>query len=178
MIWWGAAALAVALLQGDDLVAARIRVRLETTAVSFGFYVRRSFRPAWSNEHGPNRLADELVEAIGRADLDGLDPATYHIAQIRTALSGVRGDAATGRSSDPDRLAELDLLLSDAFLLYGSHLLAGRVDPETLQPQWRANPRAADLPTVLEDALASRKIARAGLPQVSITGNKTLSRFI
>jgi len=161
MIWWGTAALAVALLQGDDLVAARIRVRLETTAVSFGFYVRRSFRPAWSNEHGPNRLADELVEAIGRADLDGLDPATYHIAQIRTALSGVRDDAATGRSSDPDRLAELDLLLSDAFLLYGSHLLAGRVDPETLQPQWRANPRAADLPTVLEDALASRKIARA-----------------
>src|SRR5207253_7196980 len=167
MIWWGAAALAVALLQGNDRVGERIRVRLETTAASFadsaviGFYVRRSFRPAWSNEHGPNRLADELVEAIGRADLDGLDPETYHIEQIRKALVGVRGDAATGRSTDPDRLADLDLLLSDAFLLYGSHLLAGRVDPETLQPQWRANPRAADLPTVLEDALASRKIARA-----------------
>src|SRR2546421_11669985 len=98
MIWWGTAALAVALLQGDDLVAARIRVRLETTAVSFGFYVRRSFRPAWSNEHGPNRLADELVEAIGRAAPAGFGPAAHHIAQIRPALRRAPDDAAPGRA--------------------------------------------------------------------------------
>src|SRR5919108_245074 len=168
MTGWGAAALVVALLQGtapprsaDELVADRIRARLDTTAAAFAFYVQRSFRPAWSGEHGPNRLADHLVEAIGRADLDGLDPEVYHLEQIRAALDSVRGDAAMGRVSDPDRLAQLDILLSDAFLSYGSHLLSGRVDPETLQPQWKANPRAADLPTVLEDALASRKIARA-----------------
>src|SRR2546430_15792984 len=111
MIWWGTAALAVALLQGDDLVAARIRVRLETTAVSFGFYVRRSFRPAWSNEHGPNRPPAETGEAIRRADLYSLGPANYYIAQNRPALIRVPGDAAPRRAFAPALPGQPVLLL-------------------------------------------------------------------
>jgi len=90
-----------------------------------------------------------------------LEPADYHLRAIQTSLDSVRADAAHGRSITPRGLADLDLLLSDAFLLYGSHLLGGRVDPETLHPRWDANRRAADLSTVLQDALDSRKIARA-----------------
>jgi murein L,D-transpeptidase YcbB/YkuD len=152
----------------DDSIAEQVRRQLEARTVPtyqngalVGFYSRRSFRAAWSNEHGPNRLADDLVEAIGRADLDGLDPSEYHLASIRQLLDEVRDGASNARSSAPRRLAELDLLLSDAFLLYGSHLLAGRVNPAGLDPRWEANRRVADLATVLEDALGSRKIARA-----------------
>ncbi|MEX2156076.1 MAG: L,D-transpeptidase family protein [Gemmatimonadales bacterium] len=153
----------------DEPVAERIRTRVEAAggeplyerAALGGFYARRSFRPAWSNEQGPNRLADDLVDALGRADLEGLWPEDYHLAGIRALLTAVREDASSGRTTEPDRLAELDLLLTDAFLLYGSHLLAGRVDPETLHPRWEANRRGADLATVLEDALDSRNVARA-----------------
>jgi len=59
----------------------------------------------------------------------------------------------------PDRLAELDLLLTDAFLAYGSHLLAGRVNPETLQQEWVANRRSADFGFMLETALTSGDVA-------------------
>src|SRR4051812_7759636 len=152
----------------DDSIAEQLRRQLESRSAPIhangaliGFYSRRAFRAAWSNEHGPNRLADDFVDAIGRADLDGLEPEQYHRSQIRRLLDGVRDDAANGRSSNPSRFAELDLLLSDAFLLYGSHLLSGRVDPETLHPLWEASRREADLATVLEEALASRKVARA-----------------
>lgn len=164
------ALLLVALVQRgrEDSVAEQVRRRLETASVSIhasrtllGFYSRRAFRAAWSNEHGPNRLADDLVDAIGRADLDGLDPEDYHLTRIRQLLDAVRDDAANGRPSDLGRVADLDVLLSDAFLLLGSHLLSGRVDPETLHPLWGANRRGADLATALDDALASRKIARA-----------------
>jgi L,D-transpeptidase YcbB len=156
------ALLLVALAQrGDDSVAAQIRARVEPSSSLLAFYARRSFRPAWSGEQGPNRLADDLIDALGRADLEGLEPADYHLRAIQTSLDSVRADAAHGRSITPRRLADLDLLLSDAFLLYGSHLLGGRVDPETLHPRWDANRRAADLSTVLQDALESRKIARA-----------------
>ena len=156
-------------LSADELVAERIRIRIEAGggeplyegAALGGFYARRFFRSAWSNEQGPNRLADDLVAAIGRADLEGLRPEEYHLAGIRALLAVVRTDASNGRNTDPDRLAELDLLLTDAFLLYGSHLLAGRVDPETLHPRWEANRRGADLATVLHDALDSRNVARA-----------------
>ena len=54
---------AVLRAQDDSLVAARIRKRLKhSDRVAGEFYLRRSFRPAWSNEQGPNRLADDLVD--------------------------------------------------------------------------------------------------------------------
>ena len=154
----------------DELVAERIRAAFESPSrrdslyersAAAGFYARRSFRPAWSSEHGPNRLADDLIAALERADLEGLTPSEYHLARIQGLLDSVRADAAAGVAGAPQRVARLDLLLTDAFLLYGSHLLSGRVDPETLHPRWEANRRGADLAMVLQDALGSRNVARA-----------------
>jgi hypothetical protein len=50
------------------------------------------------------------------------------------------------------------LLLTDAFLLYGSHLLSGRINPETIDPEWFANRRGSDLSMVLEHALTENRI--------------------
>ena len=161
--------LLVALTQrADSLLSEQIRIREEAAdvrlvqrATVLGFYARRAFRPAWANEHGPNRLADDLIAALNRADLEGLNPADYHVNEIGSLRAYVRLAASDGRNPEPARLADLDLLLTDAFLLYGAHLLGGRVDPESLHPRWDASPRGADLATLLDDALESRKIARA-----------------
>ena len=67
-------------------------------------------------------------------------------------------------------LADLDLILTDAFLIYGAHLLAGRVDPETIHAEWSANRREGDLAGILSDALESGRIEqslRALLPKHS-----------
>ena len=158
----------------DELVAERIRTRIEDAGVVAelraggepvyeslvlpSFYERRLYRPAWSDERGPTRLADDLVGALRRADLEGLRSEDYHLAGIDALLAGVRADAKSGPAIAPDRWAELDLLLTDAFLVYGAHLLAGRVNPETLRPEWLAHPRSADIAAVLEAALASGNI--------------------
>lgn len=127
------------------------------------FYERRLYRAAWSDERGPTRLADELIGALRRADLEGLRSEDYHLAGIEAVLAAVRADAKRGSAlaPPPDRWAELDLLLTDAFLVYGAHLLAGRVNPETLRPEWVSNRRTADIAVVLEAALASGNIAGA-----------------
>jgi len=169
----------------DELVAERIRTRIKAACVvkDFrvscepvyasvalpGFYVRRLYRPAWSDKGGPTRLGDDLVNALRRADRDGLRPKDYHLAAIENLLEGVRADVRSGGVIIPDRCAELDLLITDAFLAYGSHLLAGRVNPETLSPEWVANRRSADFATLLETALTSRDVtgtlARLAPPQ-------------
>ena len=172
MIGGVGALLLVALLAqrgtADDVLSEQIRRRQESSEIQLaqraavvGFYARRAFRPAWNAEQGPNRLADDLVAELNRADLEGLNPDDYHVDEIGALLAYVRMTTANGQTPEPARLADLDLLLTDAFLLYGSHLLGGRVDPESLHPLWEASPRGADLPMVLEDALQSRKIARA-----------------
>jgi murein L,D-transpeptidase YcbB/YkuD len=96
------------------------------------FYTRRQFVPAWSD-----RDRNDLQAAIGDAGADGLDPSEYHLASIaRTSEAEAR-----------------DLLLTDAFFLLTSHLLSGRVDPESVEPTWCLTPRANDLVAALETAL-------------------------
>jgi L,D-transpeptidase YcbB len=158
-----------------ELVAERIRTRIEAAGVVMelraagepvyaslvlpSFYERRLYQPAWSDERGPTRLADDLLDALRQADLEGLRSEDYHLASIAAVLAAVRADAKRGPALAPDRWAELDLLLTDAFLVYGAHLLAGRVNPETLRPEWVSNRRTADIAVVLEAALASGNIA-------------------
>jgi murein L,D-transpeptidase YcbB/YkuD len=124
------------------------------------FYERRLYSPAWSDEDGATRLADDFLAALRRADAEGLRAEDYHLAGIEALLAAVRTDDAKSRPAlAPDRWAELDLLLTDAFLVYGAHLLAGRVNPETLAPEWVSNRRTTDIAVVLESALASGNLA-------------------
>jgi murein L,D-transpeptidase YcbB/YkuD len=165
----------VELRSSAELVAERIRTRIEAAGLVMelraagepvyaslvlpSFYERRLYRPAWSDERGPTRLADDLIDALRRADLEGLRSEDYHLHVIEAVLAAVRVDAKRGPALAPDRWAELDLLLTDAFLVYGAHLLAGRVNPETLRPEWVSNRRTADIAVVLEAALASGNVA-------------------
>lgn len=157
------------------LVAEQIRTRIEAAEVVFElraggepvyasqvlptFYERRLYRPAWSDTRGPTHVADDLVAALRDADLEGLRGEDYHLGSIEAVLAAVRADDKSGPALAPDRWAELDLLLTDAFLVYGAHLLAGRVNPETLRPVWASNRRTADIAAMLEAALLSGDVA-------------------
>ncbi len=126
--------------------AERETVRIGTKQVAvhpelFRFYAERAYAVAWS-EHG-RALAPILRASAG----DGLDPAAYRLLEVEAALAA---DAVT-----PNAVADHDLLLSDAFLRLGEHLLRGRVDPSTLDEKWYPARRERDLVAVLDAALAS-----------------------
>ncbi len=126
------------------------------------FYAQRRYEPAWTTPQGPSALADELEQAIVDAQGDGLEPSDYHLDAIRTLVAAARTTAASGQPPDEDLFADLDFLLTDAFLLLSSHLLAGRVNPETLHSEWVVARRPeVDLAQVLQGAIASGGIAAA-----------------
>jgi murein L,D-transpeptidase YcbB/YkuD len=161
--------------QSEAEVARLIRTRIEAVREGGGtlagremlhaavalpaFYQRREFRPAWSDAAGPRDAVDQLLAAIRLADREGLEPLDYHLEGLRQALGDIRRSQAGRRPSDPSRLADLDLLATDAFLLYASHLLSGRVNPETFDPEWLANRRGAEMDTVLDAALTAGAVA-------------------
>ena len=131
------------------------------------FYEDRAFQPVWLAGGVPGPLADSMVAAIRAAADDGLDPEDYHLELISTLVAELRagggggapvGDAATERAR---RLADLELLLTDAFLILGAHLVGGRVDPVTIHAEWNAVRREADMVAVLNDALATGRIGAA-----------------
>jgi murein L,D-transpeptidase YcbB/YkuD len=161
----------------SDQVAARLRNRIvaagaqqeitvgaerldATRLVSF-FYRRRGYRPAWSREGELLASVDALVSVIQDAESEGLVPADYHLFHIESTLTVIRRQQERTPPLDPDWFVDLDLLLTDAFLLYGSHLWAGRVDPTVEDGAWDVKRKTLDLAKILEHALEANDVAAA-----------------
>jgi murein L,D-transpeptidase YcbB/YkuD len=159
----------------SDQVSKRLRDRISFTigqpkivcgleplcgsAVLPKFYSHRDFRPAWITDEGPGPLAKRLVESIRQADDDGLSPDAYHLKRIEELMTETQLEWMTNQPELPEKLADLDLLLTDAFLLFGSHLSDGCVNPETIRSEWSIKSHHADLVEALQRALRQRDVA-------------------
>lgn len=122
------------------------------------FYSRREFLPAWAFDSGLRPETTIFLEAIHKAELEGLRPEDYHAAKIDALLAVTRHNLELNRPLDPDQLADLDLLLTDAFLLYASHLSAGRAYRGTIRPEWFIKKQDANLVEQLLTALEEAQI--------------------
>lgn len=140
-----------ALRTGAPAVAAGERLLARTALPRF--YDARVFEPAWTDEAGL-RAYRQLTTAIEASVEHGFDPEHYHLSAMRPLAASVRAGTAVAADS-----ADFDLLASDAFMTLGSHLLVGRINPETVNPEWVANRRSAELHSVLTEALRTRDIA-------------------
>lgn len=126
------------------------------------FYRNRDFRPAWIDDGLALGDARAFLAALRLVAEDGLVPENYHLSAIETLLAEI--DAAKKKSVRivrPESLADLEMLLTDGFLLCGSHLVHGQVNPETVQSEWFIKGRVEDLAAALEKGLAGKDIPRA-----------------
>ena len=137
-------------------------VRLCGSDVLPAFYRARDFRPAWIDDGLTLTGATSFLAALSLVSEDGLDPKNYHLDAIKSLLSEIK--AALGkrpRKARPEALVDLEMLLTDAFLLCGSQLVHGQVDPETFQSEWFIKGRIEDLAAALEKGLADKDIPAA-----------------
>jgi murein L,D-transpeptidase YcbB/YkuD len=105
-------------------------------------YAARQYSPIWSGAQGLNEKGNALIRALRDARAEGLEPDDYDLAAIKPRLTPVAAQT----------LAELELLLSDAFLRYADHLRSGRFDPKTADPEWFIYPAPSDSGALLESA--------------------------
>jgi len=122
------------------------------------FYKKRDFQPAWIGSEGPLTQVDHLTNAIEEADLEGLTPDYYHLTSIKTLLREVRETRKKKTLLISEIMADLDLLLTDAFLLLGCHFSAGCVNPTTIETKWFAKQGEVDVASVFEEALRENSI--------------------
>ena len=123
------------------------------------FYQMRKYAPAWTKDGIPLPAADTLARAIKSADAEGLQPKDYHLERIEAALAESRRVLARDGKPDAGQTVALELLLSDAYLVYAAHLLNGRVNPETLHAdEWTIYPSRFNLVKHLSEALAGSNV--------------------
>jgi murein L,D-transpeptidase YcbB/YkuD len=127
------------------------------------FYSRRLYWPAWSNDAGLLPQIDSLIKALYEAETDGLQPRDYHL----TRLESLRAELQQQSQAAPlnaAALADLDLLLTDALLTYGSHLLYGRygrVAPRISNIMFDTSQEKIDVVDVLQQGLEANRLAEA-----------------
>ncbi|TVS13235.1 MAG: peptidoglycan-binding protein [Wenzhouxiangella sp.] len=109
-------------------------------------YQQRAWRPIWFDAEGrPSAMQAQLLAAVDRAADHGLNPAHYHRGVLEELLAEQVG------SADRRMLADIELLASDGLLSLAYHLLHGRVDPESIDPDWLLRRELPDLFELLAD---------------------------
>ncbi|MDY6861581.1 MAG: L,D-transpeptidase family protein [Thermodesulfobacteriota bacterium] len=135
---------------GDELIY--------STVILPQFYERRTYYPAFIDDTGLLSQVNSLIKTISEADKEGLIPEDYHLSKINDILSNIQQNQKKKKPHNIGRFVDLDLLLTDAFLIYAAHLLAGRINPETIDSEWHANRREADIGEILQKSLELNKI--------------------
>lgn len=110
------------------------------------FYRQRDFAPVWGADDVGIERAALLVEVLARADAHGLSPRDYHLDAIRDREIETRDDTAIGR----------ELLLTDAYFRYATHVRAGRLRPEQADQDWGIATPRFDPVSSLTEALRER----------------------
>ncbi len=132
------------------------------------FYENRDFMPAWDNW-------EALMDAIGaleRSHEDGLIPEDYHADALVKLVDKIELKLKDNEL-DYDWVAEFDILITDAIMLYAYHLLEGKVDPESFDPNWNYTFReiSPDAPYIIEKHIEAGTVSHALLqlrPQMPV----------
>jgi len=156
----------------SDIASALLRKRLErpparimcagrvicSSKILPKFYANREYRLAWSGEESLLPQAGALMKFIRETDKEALNPLDYHLDILEYLQSEM--DKAKAKAEKPlsSLRVDYDLLMTDAFLLCGSHIVSGRVDPEKIHEDWFARRRYEDLASVLQVALDTNSV--------------------
>ena len=98
----------------------------EAGEISGIFYRNRQDASAWADDE----LFEQLLQALASLSDHGLDPAHYHLQQLEKWRN--------------DRQAR-EHYATDAWFAAAGHMLNGKLDPVTINPDWTARGREADL---------------------------------
>jgi murein L,D-transpeptidase YcbB/YkuD len=165
--------IAYQVCQHIRMEPSRIRLRVEDynlRQIEYlgSFYSRRNYQPAWLSSGGkPLPATDELIKALGEAESEGLRPSDYGCIQLQKLQSAVKQNSVL---ADTKQLVEFDLLFTDSFLTYASHLLSGRVPPHKIDHDWAIKPRSRDLAKILQDTLAGKSTISESLHALAPKG--------
>lgn len=141
--------------------------RAEMTAAGASllhFYEDSDCRPVWSDEDGTNSQALLLIAAIRQSAGDGLDihDPNYNLQSI---LALMRSDTISKNS--PVVLAQLDILLTDAYMMLGKDLYYGLLPHTVDNGKWMiAKKPSVDMAFRLRKALQEGRV-KESLEQLS-----------
>lgn len=120
---------------------------LNAPSATAAFHKQATTPSIWNDEDN----YQHLLQALGGLEAHGLNPKDYHFDALQ---------AASTPSEARDRLA------TDAWFSAAAHMLYGKLNPISVEPDWTAARREANLALALQTAL-DKKLVATSLEQFS-----------
>lgn len=124
------------------MCTAQLRCSLSLTTQ---FYTSHSFQPVWIQDSKVRPETEQFLSILRNSYQDGLNPLDYHVNEINKLLQQIKTLQQTSQTVPAALLANLDVTLSDAYLLYSKHLEVGKIDPVTAYPDWQTSHRQVNV---------------------------------
>ncbi|MEB2780947.1 L,D-transpeptidase family protein [Algoriphagus sp. C2-6-M1] len=127
------------------------------------FYTKRLFKPVWTENAVLTELAYELRFEIIQSKFDGLSPRDYHLDLINVFFTQFEANKKQSIPNALDDLADVDLLLTDAFFHMAAELEIGKVNPDNLAGNWHINAKTSKVSynDLLEAAVDRQQIRQS-----------------
>jgi murein L,D-transpeptidase YcbB/YkuD len=121
--------------------------------------VNRNYAPAWFDQNTFSNNGYVFLDYIRQVGQQGLQPEDYHLNLIEAYIGKLLSYFKPMEAAD---MKKLDILLTDAFMLLGSHLYYGKVDPEKEGANWKMQRKDPELrlDLKLEEALAGNDVVK------------------
>ncbi|WP_051314998.1 L,D-transpeptidase family protein [Algoriphagus terrigena] len=101
------------------------------------FYADRDYLEVWLLNGSLSKEGKDLLARIQDSKYDGLQPAHYHLEEVAALSSNPEKENKKFRNLSPDEKVQLELLLTAGFFNLAHDLEKGRVNPATLDPDWK-----------------------------------------
>jgi len=122
------------------------------------FYQNRQYQTAWVSDKGLRSDGKSFLETLEQASNEGLESEDYGVNDIRALEKKIFEDKVFKGDARLAQMVELDFRMTSNYLMYASHLLSGRINPQKLNAEWKFTPRKKDLVAHLEEALRGNDV--------------------
>jgi murein L,D-transpeptidase YcbB/YkuD len=113
--------------------------------------------PLWLEPDGVRDRARALLASLEEAPAHGLSTARYPLDSIRLVVG--RADDISDDAT-PETLADLDVLMSAAYVGYAQDMLLGQLDPKGAAQAWHISGRRGEVDSALVRTLQSPDMAQ------------------
>ncbi|PZX55630.1 L,D-transpeptidase family protein [Algoriphagus chordae] len=109
------------------------------------FYADRDFLEIWLFNGKVSNAGEELLEQIENSKYDGLLPEDYNLDEIYALSTDPEKKNKKFKNLSSDEKVGLELLLTDAFFNLAHDLEKGKVNPSSLDPNWKFEEKESEV---------------------------------
>ncbi|WP_339878154.1 L,D-transpeptidase family protein [uncultured Algoriphagus sp.] len=109
------------------------------------FYADREYLEVWLFNGSLSKSGEELLKQIEDSKFDGLQPADYHLEEIYAFSSDSDKKNKKFKSLSAEEKVNLELMLSDSFFNLAHDLEKGKVNPSSLDPNWKFEEKESEI---------------------------------